>query len=55
MGANLQRQSVPVDANILARGLKDGLAGGKTLLTDAEAQAAITAVQDEMRKQHRKK
>ena len=55
MGANLQRQSVPVDATILARGLKDGLAGGKTLLTDAEAQAAITAVQDEMRKQQQEK
>jgi FKBP-type peptidyl-prolyl cis-trans isomerase FklB len=55
MGANLQRQSVPVDPNILARGLKDGLAGGKTLLTDAEAQAAITAVQDEMRKQQQEK
>src|ERR1700722_10969283 len=55
MGANLQRQSVPVDATILARGLKDGLAGGKTLLTDAEAQAAIRAVQDEMRKQQQEK
>jgi FKBP-type peptidyl-prolyl cis-trans isomerase FklB len=55
MGANLQRQSVPVDATILARGLKDGLAGGKTLLTDAEAQAAISAVQDEMRKQQQEK
>src|SRR5271168_2698636 len=40
MGANLHKQSVPVDPNILARGLKDGLAGTKTLLTDEEAQAA---------------
>ena len=48
MGANLQKQSVPVDPAILARGLKDGLAGGKTLLTDDEAQAALKAVQDEL-------
>jgi FKBP-type peptidyl-prolyl cis-trans isomerase FklB len=49
MGANLQKQSVPVDPAILARGLKDGLAGGKTLLTDDEAQAALKAVQDDLR------
>ena len=33
MGQNLQKQSVPVDPAIVARGLKDGLAGGKSLLT----------------------
>jgi len=49
MGANLQKQSVPVDPAILARGLKDGLAGGKTLLTDDEAQAALKAMQDDLR------
>jgi FKBP-type peptidyl-prolyl cis-trans isomerase FklB len=49
MGANLQKQSVPVDPAILARGLKDGLAGGKTLLTDEEAQAALSAMQNELR------
>jgi len=32
LGATLHRQSVPVDPNILARGLKDALAGGKTQL-----------------------
>ncbi|MGO8808499.1 MAG: FKBP-type peptidyl-prolyl cis-trans isomerase N-terminal domain-containing protein, partial [Candidatus Sulfotelmatobacter sp.] len=36
MGENLHKQSVPVDPAILARGLKDGLTGGKTLLTDEE-------------------
>jgi FKBP-type peptidyl-prolyl cis-trans isomerase len=55
MGANLHRQSVPVDPNILARGLKDGLTGAKTLLTDEEAQAAITAVQNDLRKQQQEK
>jgi FKBP-type peptidyl-prolyl cis-trans isomerase FklB len=49
MGQNLGKQSVPVDPAILARGLRDGLAGGKTLLTDEEAQAALKAVQDDLR------
>jgi FKBP-type peptidyl-prolyl cis-trans isomerase len=48
MGANFKKQAVPVDANIMARGIKDALAGSKTLLTDEEAQAAIMEVQKEM-------
>jgi len=55
MGANLHKQAVPVDANILARGLKDGLAGTKTLLTDEEAQAAIVEVQNDLRKKVQEK
>jgi FKBP-type peptidyl-prolyl cis-trans isomerase FklB len=49
MADSLQKQSVPFDSAILMRGLKDGLAGGKTLLTDEEAQATIKAVGDELR------
>jgi FKBP-type peptidyl-prolyl cis-trans isomerase FklB len=55
MGENLQKQSVPVDPAILERGLKDGLAGGKTLLTDDEAQAAIVDVQNDVRKRQQEK
>ncbi|MGD1023281.1 MAG: FKBP-type peptidyl-prolyl cis-trans isomerase [Candidatus Sulfotelmatobacter sp.] len=55
MGQNLKKQSVPVDPAILERGLKDGLAGGKTLLTDDEAQAAIAEVQNDMRKKQQEK
>ncbi len=55
MGENLHKQSVPVDPAILARGLKDALAGGKTLLTDDEAQAAIMGVQNDMRKKQQEK
>jgi FKBP-type peptidyl-prolyl cis-trans isomerase FklB len=55
MGTNLKRQDVPVDPNILARGLKDGLAGSKTLLTDDEAQAAIVQVQTELRTKQQEK
>jgi FKBP-type peptidyl-prolyl cis-trans isomerase FklB len=55
MGENLHKQSVPVDPAILARGLKDALAGGKTVLTDDEAQAAIMAVQKEMHDKQQEK
>ena len=43
MGKSMQKDAVDIDPNILARGLKDGMAGGKTkaLMTDEEA-AAVT-------------
>ena len=50
LGTSLHKQSVPVDPNILARGLKDALAGGKTALTEDQARAALMEVQNEMRK-----
>jgi FKBP-type peptidyl-prolyl cis-trans isomerase len=50
LGANLHKQSVPVDPNLVMRGLKDALAGGKTALTDDQARAALMEVQTEMRK-----
>src|SRR5579872_484315 len=55
MGANLHKQNVPVDPAIFQRGMKDGLAGGKTLLTDEEAQSAIMDVQKEMREKQQAK
>lgn len=55
VGSSIRRQSVDVDPDILARGLKDSLAGGKTLLTDDEAKAALTALQAEARKAQEEK
>jgi FKBP-type peptidyl-prolyl cis-trans isomerase len=55
MGANLKKQDVPVDPAILSRGLKDALAGSKTLLTDEEAQAALSDVQNDLRKKQQEK
>src|ERR1700682_3710553 len=53
LGANLHKQSVPVDPNVMARGLKDALAGGKTLLTEEVERAALSAVQNDIRaRQH---
>jgi FKBP-type peptidyl-prolyl cis-trans isomerase len=48
MGENFKKQAVPVDPSILARGVRDALAGGKTVLTDDEAQSAIMDVQKQM-------
>jgi FKBP-type peptidyl-prolyl cis-trans isomerase FklB len=48
IGNNLKRQSMDVDPNILAKGIKDGLAGGKPLLTDQEIRETMAAFQKEM-------
>jgi len=45
IGGNLKRESVEVDPDLLAKGLKDSYGGGKTLLTEDEALQAITTFQ----------
>jgi FKBP-type peptidyl-prolyl cis-trans isomerase FklB len=49
IGQSMKKQSVAVDPILLSRGLKDALAGGKTLLTEDEARAALKQMQDDMR------
>ena len=48
IGNNLKKQSVEIDPNILAKGIKDALAGGKPLLTEQEIRETMTAFQKEM-------
>jgi len=55
MGQNLHKQGVAVNPAAFQRGLKDGLVGGKTLLTDDEAQTAVMAVQNDLRKKQQEK
>jgi FKBP-type peptidyl-prolyl cis-trans isomerase FklB len=55
LGASLHKQAVPVDPAILARGLRDALAGGKTLLTEDEAHATLMEVQNDLRKKQQEK
>ena len=52
---NLHKQSVEVDTGIVLRGLKDALAGGKLLLTDDEARAALTQLQTDLRNKQMEK
>ena len=55
LGANFHKQSVDVDPNLVAAGIRAAMAGGKTLLTEAEAQAALAEVQGELRKKQMEK
>jgi FKBP-type peptidyl-prolyl cis-trans isomerase FklB len=55
IGKSIHRDGVDVDPNILLRGMKDALAGGKTVLTDDEAKAIMTNLQADMRKQQAEK
>lgn len=50
IGRGLSKQPVDVDAAAVARGLKDAMSGGKTLLTDEEAAAALATLQDQVKK-----
>jgi FKBP-type peptidyl-prolyl cis-trans isomerase len=55
IGKSMHKDSVDIDPNILLRGLKDGLAGGKPLLTDDEAKATMIALQADLRKKQQEK
>ena len=55
LGANLKKQSVEVDSNLVSQGLKDTMSGGKTRLTQEEAQAVLKEVQTEVQKQQQEK
>lgn len=49
MGDKLKKQAVEVDADVVARGLKDALAGEKILLTQEEIRGTLLALQNELR------
>jgi FKBP-type peptidyl-prolyl cis-trans isomerase FklB len=47
-GNSLKQQSLDVDPDIMVKGIKDSLSGGKTLLTDQEMREVMTVFQKEM-------
>ena len=49
LGISLKRQDVDLDPNIIAEGIKDALAGRKPLMTEDEAKAAMTKLQQDVR------
>ena len=55
IGTTLHRQSVDVDPKVMAQGLQDALSGGKTLLSEDEARATLTDLQNDMRKKQQEK
>ena len=55
LGANLKKQGVEVDWSLVAQGLKDAAAGGKTRLTEEEAKTVLNEMQNEVRKDQQAK
>ncbi len=55
IGKSLHRDAVDLDPAIIARGLRDAITNGKTLLTDDEVRATLTAFQNEMRQKQQAK
>jgi hypothetical protein len=50
LGKKFRAQSIEVDPDVYFQGLKGGLSGGKTLLTEPEARAVVKAAQGEQKK-----
>ena len=48
IGQGMKAESLDVDPNILAQGLKDALSGGKTAMTEAEAKETLTKLRTDM-------
>jgi FKBP-type peptidyl-prolyl cis-trans isomerase len=55
LGANLKRQGVDINTDVLVRALKDGLNGGKTLMTEDEARATLMQLQSELQSKQEEK
>ncbi len=55
LGGNLKKQSVEVDWDLVAQGLKDTTSGGKTRLTEDQAKAVLNEMQNQMQKQQQEK
>jgi FKBP-type peptidyl-prolyl cis-trans isomerase len=51
IGTNLQKQQIPLDSSLLARGIKDSMTGAKTLLTADEMKTVLTEAQNEMKQE----
>ena len=55
IGKSIHKDAVDIDLSILVRGIKDAMGSGKTLMTDDEARAALTALQADMVKKMQQK
>jgi len=49
LGMGLHKQGLTLDPALVARGMKDSMTGGKTVLTDDEARTAIQQLQNDVR------
>lgn len=53
IGRSMKAQPVDIDADVLARGIKDALTGGKPLLSDQELQETMQVLQQELQGRQR--
>ncbi|GAC1474765.1 MAG: macrophage infectivity potentiator Mip [Isosphaeraceae bacterium] len=49
LGRSLKSNGVDIDSEVLSRGLRDGLSGGKALMTDQEMQEVMQAFQQQIK------
>jgi FKBP-type peptidyl-prolyl cis-trans isomerase len=54
IGTNMKKDEVDIDPDILARGMKDAMAGNKPLLNDEEVKAVLTNLQNTVRDHQQK-
>jgi len=50
IGTNMKKDNVDIDPDLLAKGMRDAMAGNKPLLTDEEVKAVLTDLQNTVRK-----
>lgn len=55
MGSNLKTQGVDVDVDMLAKGIKDALAGAKPMMSQADMQKTMTDLRTKMMAQQQEK
>jgi FKBP-type peptidyl-prolyl cis-trans isomerase len=55
MKSELEKQSIDVDPAVLAKGIKDALAGGTMLLSEAELQEIRTALQNDITEKNKQR
>jgi FKBP-type peptidyl-prolyl cis-trans isomerase FklB len=55
LGTNLKKQGMTVNTELIARGIRDTMAGNKPLLSEDEARGVMMAVQAEFQQQQRER
>ncbi len=55
MGNSLKRNSIDVDPEMLVKGMRDALSGGKTLMSEQEVRETLTAFQKEYQTKQQEK
>jgi len=55
IGGSLKRNGIEVNSDVLLKGLKDSLAGEKTLMTEQEARETMAALQKELQAKQQEK